>query len=335
MKPQIPAQWRDPHHWPWIFWIWLAMIAASRAKPVWNWFRRKRASSWPVTIGKVESASVDERKGFLSSLSSRGDHDDHFAKLNYSYSVAGTSGAGVYKRRFFSEADAWEFIRDLKGKPVTVHYNPNKTSSSALLEQSVETLTQTRAPLAPGGIVLSNSANEISPFLSQFLWVFIAVAVVGLIASVCVHIEAVMGRLVLPEAFFFLLHVGVFVVWFPAIFIARKRTRGVSRSDFWKVVLKGSPEWVRYAVYGLFAYAFLNFLYFMMVQFPSGNGPGHPSTVEWQGFSSYWIVFYSVALATLYTEAKSNENAARCANGHRMSANANFCTRCGASAVRN
>lgn len=59
-----------------------------------------------------------------------------------------------------------------------------------------------------------------------------------------------MGKRVAPEFFFWLLHIGIFVVWIPAIFAAQRLVGNVSRKDFWKVVLIGSPDWMRYMVYG-------------------------------------------------------------------------------------
>jgi hypothetical protein len=289
----------------------------------------------PVTIGKIESVSVNEPKPFFTSMELSKSPSSYSAKIVYSYSVAGTLGSGTYRREFGLKDEAWEFVRDLKGKPVAVNYKPNKPSNSVLTEQSVESLLQSRAPRPPDEILTYASANAVPPFLSPFLWFFVALSAVGLIVSVWVHVAAVMGRLVVPEPFFFLIHLGIFVVWIPAIMVSKQRLGNLRRKDYWKEISKGSPEWVRYGVYGLFAYAFLNFLYFMKTQLPNGDKSGPPSAAVWRGFSGHWMVFYSVALAILYTAAKSNDNVPRCANGHPLSANSNFCTRCGASAVRN
>jgi hypothetical protein len=88
-----------------------------------------------------------------------------------------------------------------------------------------------------------------------------------------------MGRRVAPEAFFWILHVGIFVVWFPAVLTARSVVDNVNRRDFWKVVLRGSPEWMRYMVHGFFGYAFVNFLLFMTNAPTGNNGPNPPAAV--------------------------------------------------------
>lgn len=184
-----------------------------------------------MTTGQIESATVEKSKGFLVSSTPRGGSLAYVAEIGYSYSVAGQTEAGFYKRELSTEEEAWEFVRDLKGKPVAVHYNPNKPATSTLSEQSVETLLQTRAPRPAGEVFASDSAKSISPLLSPFLWVFVALSAAGLVISLWVHLGAVMGRRVAPEAFFWILHVGIFVVWFPAIWVAQKRFGNLQRKD--------------------------------------------------------------------------------------------------------
>ena len=55
-------------------------------------------------------------------------------------SLAGTLNSGFYKRDCASEGEANEFVRDLQGKPVAIHYNVGKPSSSALLESDLESV---------------------------------------------------------------------------------------------------------------------------------------------------------------------------------------------------
>src|SRR6185369_13985049 len=88
--------------------------------------------------------------------------------------------------------------------------------------------------------------------------VFVWLSGIGLLLSLWVHIGALMGRNV-PSAFW-VLHVGIFVVWFPAVLVAQRLVGNASRKDFWKVILKEAPDWVRYVMYVLFAYEFVNFM---------------------------------------------------------------------------
>jgi hypothetical protein len=86
---------------------------------------------------------------------------------------------------------------------------------------------------------------------------------IGLVVSLWVHRGAVVGRRVAPETFFWMLQVGIFVVWFPTVFVGQRLVGNVNRKDLWKVVLKDSPGWMRYMVYGFFGYAAVNLSLFM------------------------------------------------------------------------
>jgi hypothetical protein len=102
----------------------------------------------------------------------------YFAELGYSYSVAGSSHSGRYKREFPTEHEAEEFVRDLKGKPVAVHCNSTSPSSSALLEPDIDVPLQNRAP-APAADFPS-AANSVPDWIRPFLWVLVLLSGVGL-----------------------------------------------------------------------------------------------------------------------------------------------------------
>lgn len=327
-----PFRWVDPHTWPWFVCVWLALTAAGWLKPLWPWSQRNRAESWPIATGQIESVSITESKRKFISSTPRGNSPKFVVELDYSYWAAGKAETGLYKREFSTGAEALEFQRDLKGKPVAVHYNPNKPSKSTLSESSIETLLQTRVPKPAADLILSMPTSSIPPLVSQFLWVFVVFSAVGLIVSLWVHLGAVMGRRVVPEAFFWILHVGIFVVWFPAVLVAKQRVGNLQRKEFWKAVLQGSPEWMRYMVYGFLGYAVINFTLFMF-QAPTGGGDANPPAIVWRGFSGHWMAFYSAALAILYSAASENKTARRCVNGHPVLTNANFCSRCGQSVM--
>ena len=148
------------------------------------------------------------------------------------------------------------------------------------------------------GRILGDRGDQ--AWIRPFLPVFIAISAVGLILSLWVHLGAVMGQRVAPEAFFWILHIGIFIVWFPAVFLAQKLVRNVNRKDFWKAVLKDAPLWMRYMIYGFLGYAIVNFLFFM-VNAPGGGSGANPHAAVWRGFSGHWMVFYSAALAILYS----------------------------------
>jgi hypothetical protein len=108
--------------------------------------QRNRAESWPIATGQIESASIAESKSKFFSSTPRGNSPTIVVELGYSYSVAGNVDGGIYKRDFATDEEALEFQRDLKGRPVAVHYNPSKPSKSRLSESSIETVLQTRSP---------------------------------------------------------------------------------------------------------------------------------------------------------------------------------------------
>lgn len=217
----------------------------------------------------MEFASVSEAKRFFISTAPRGSSPRYVGELGYSYFVAGSTYAGRYKREFGSEEEALEFVRDLKGKPVAVQCHPSKPSTSTLQESSVETLLSTRPPKPPAEVELFKSAlaEDSLSWPKPVLWACVGLSAVGLVLSLWVHLGAVMGRRVAPEAFFWILHIGIFVVWLPTVLVARKRVGNRRSKDYWKLALQGSPEWMRYMVYGFFGYAFVNFALFVRLAF--------------------------------------------------------------------
>jgi len=325
-----PIRWTDPGTWPWFFYVWIALFLASGLKPLRRWIQRNRATRWPNVMGEIQSVAVNEPKPYLGFIPRR-NSPGHVAELGYAYSVAGKAEVGIYRREFWTAGEAWEFLRDLKGKTVAVQYNPDRPSSSTLSETSLDTLLHTRAP-NPAGEFSFAVVDAVPDWLKPFLQVLIGMAGLGLALSLWVHLGAVVGRQ--PAPFFWILHVGIFVVWFPTVLIARKQLGNVNRRDFWKVVLKSSPEWARYAVYGFFAYAVINFLMLSFQNRPTENNGANPPALEWRLFSGHWMAFYSAALAILSSAARQQANLLRCSNGHPVSPSANFCGRCGQPAIR-
>jgi hypothetical protein len=115
--------------------------------------------------------------------------------------------------------------------------------------------------------------------------------------------------------------------------VAQRQAGNLKRKDFWKIVLKGLPDWIRYLVYGFLGYAVVNFMIFF--QAPTGSdGGANPPAMVWRGFSGHWMVFYLAALAILYSAARQDGERVRCMNGHAVQTNANFCARCGQPVMR-
>ena len=157
-------------------------------------------------------------------------------------------------------------------------------------------------------------------------------AAIGFVLSVIAHVFGLLGILPPGGEFAMSLHVGIFVVWLPTVLVANRATKGTKKSDFWKEALLGCPAWMRTALYGVFGYAILNFIYFMAFSNKTkteGNGIS-PETIR--GFSGHWMVFYGAAFATLYSAIRRPEllKERTCRNGHSVSQSDAYCPQCGA-----
>jgi len=308
-----------------VVWVWLAFLLVSAVKPMWRKIKTRLVNSWPSVTGKIESVDVNEPKGFLGLKTSSTPR--YFAEITYSYGVDGNTYTGTNRREFGDQDEAWDFLRDLKGKAVVVHYNSRKPGASSLSEPSLEVLLQTRPPMPPGS---SRAATRtIPPWIRPFLWLFVCLSLLGLVLSLYVHINALTGKQM--PSIFWGLHVGIFVVWFPAVFVGHKRVGNTHRKDVWKVVLKGAPDWMRYMTYTLAFYAAFGSLLFMAIAPEKGHGANAPADV-WRGFSAMWMAFYFTAFAILYAAA-IQPLGPRCVSGHPLSSGQSFCPQCGQPAL--
>lgn len=166
-----------------------------------------------------------------------------------------------------------------------------------------------------------------------FLYPFMALAAVGLVLSLLVHIAALAG-LPVPGAAM-VLHIAIFVVWIPACFIANRRTQDVPQRDFWKATLRNCPRWMKRIVYALALYTIVNFTIFTVRTIarpqPKGNIP--PAVVR--SLSGHWMAFYAAAFAFLYSQLKAGrpERLRQCPAGHLLAESDALCPFCGAAPV--
>jgi hypothetical protein len=165
---------------------------------------------------------------------------------------------------------------------------------------------------------------------------FLALAVIGLILSLITHTAALLA---LPQPLgsaAWGLHLGIFVVWVPAIFVANWNGGNSRRKDSHDKAFRGCPVWMRLLTFGFFCYAFVNFLLFIPFAPPRGapRGPDAPPVV-FRGFSGHWMAFYSAAAATLYSALVVSRTgpARRCPKGHPVPPPALHCAVCGLAVV--
>jgi len=165
--------------------------------------------------------------------------------------------------------------------------------------------------------------------MTRILYPFLILSGFGLILSFIAHILSLYGRAIPGGELVWSLHIGVFVVWIPTVLVANRITKGAKRKDFWKIALSGCPTWMRQALYVLFAYAILNFIWFMNNTNNHTGVDAPPSVIR--GFSGHWMVFYAAAFATLYSVIHSPNllKKRKCPNGHAVSVTDSFCPNCG------
>jgi hypothetical protein len=167
--------------------------------------------------------------------------------------------------------------------------------------------------------------------LKSFLIAFSALAGIGLVLSLAVHLASLAGiALFGGEAF--ALHAGIFVVWIPTVIVAQRHTRDFKQKDFWKAALRGCPSWMKWLTGAFFAYAMVNFAYFFITTAVAGSKhSGSPDAATLRGFSGHWMAFYSAAMSVLYssTRIRSLDAGRQCVYGHPVGPLAKFCEQCG------
>ena len=172
--------------------------------------------------------------------------------------------------------------------------------------------------------------------MTALLTPFFVLSVIGLILSIIAHAAAVLG---LPQPLAgaaWGLHIGIFVVWLPAVLVSNRLVADFRQADFWKAALRGCPRWMRWLTFGFFCYALVNFLLFLAVAPPRGSGGGVDAPPEvFRGFSGHWMAFYSAAAAILYSAivVGKRDPAHRCLNGHPVSSSASHCETCGVPVI--
>jgi hypothetical protein len=164
------------------------------------------------------------------------------------------------------------------------------------------------------------------------------IAGLGFILGLIVHIVSLFG-IYLGEKipFIWVLHVGIFIVWLPAVLELRKNTElkqpnfgtMVNPFKFFGIIFKDTPKPVMIISVVFFFYAMINFFLFM--QAGQGGVPdimdgkyvihNHGSIIkelteteyfkmkanEIRGFSGHWMAFYGLAMGILWPKTDKQE----------------------------
>jgi hypothetical protein len=164
--------------------------------------------------------------------------------------------------------------------------------------------------------------------MTVLIYPFLALAVVGFVAVLAVHVGSLFGATYAFEHFLKFLGPGVFVVFVPMIFVMNQLSRDFKQKDVWRAALRGCPRWMRRAVWAIIGYAWAGFF-----ALPFLYGGGMDSTAnKARSMSATLLMFYLIPASVLYsaTRVRAFDESRRCLNGHHVSPFAKFCEECGA-----
>jgi hypothetical protein len=152
---------------------------------------------------------------------------------------------------------------------------------------------------------------------SAFRNVWLAIASIGLVLSLYVHLLSYFGVPVVQRApSLWLLHLGIFVVILPFALVKVGGSKQERKVSFWLRLFKEHPPWVLNLVYVLFLYAIINFL--VGLYLTSGGVPAivngqtvlashskilrvlspqefqYHQALAMRMFSGHWLLFYGI-----------------------------------------
>jgi hypothetical protein len=167
----------------------------------------------------------------------------------------------------------------------------------------------------------------------EFLLPFLALAAIGFLLSVIVHGYALAGLTSPLGGFAWGLHVGLFLVWLPAIVISKYSDHKTGLKRGGKGPFRGCPTWMKYLAYILNLYAFINFFLSTNLSLfaihPAKSQMGIMQTAR--AFSGGWAAFYYIGFAMLFSAYRLEPwtPCGECANGHRVPIGNPVCSACG------
>jgi len=173
--------------------------------------------------------------------------------------------------------------------------------------------------------------------VKALLYPFVLLSAVGLVLSLIVHTASLLGQPNPLGSAAWGLHIGIFIVWLPAVLVAQRHTRDFKQKDFWKAALRGCPKWMRGMTVAFFVYALVNFAIFFTSSLDQGSSDPAQEAAVFRGFSGHWMAFYSAALAILYSATRIHavDPKRRCVQGHTVGPLAKYCEECGSPVLEN
>lgn len=119
-----------------LFWLSISILLLAAALVLWLLKRQRlrKARSWPAQMGKIVSTDVR--------WESRGDKNSvYVAEAVYVFELDGSSHSDKIRRTFMFKGKAEKWVSNYpQGRPVTVHYNPEKYADCVMFEDEQEAM---------------------------------------------------------------------------------------------------------------------------------------------------------------------------------------------------
>lgn len=174
--------------------------------------------------------------------------------------------------------------------------------------------------------------------MNKYLFYF---AVTGWSLGLLVHVLSLADIDITDKVpFVWVLHLGIFVVWLPAVLALKKNeelkayqqsgfANTMNPFGFFKIIFKQTPNWMKLIAIVGFYYAILNFMFFMtsqtgtpvlrdgqyllenhgqLIRTLTEQEYHHFKANDVRGFSGHWIAFYGLAAAILFPFAQHTTN---------------------------
>jgi hypothetical protein len=278
--------WFEPRTWPFFAW-WMVLVLCLGYWPVaWRWWQKQRGQSWPTVPGKILYGSVEKKSGGRGGAY-------YNAQVFYEYLVDGLTYTGKSVRRMSDEDDANELIREIRGYAISVHVNPAKPKSSWMSDEEIDRIAAERPPDASPRV---QRDGRLTALRAVFALPLAFVALTGIVISGWIHYNAIMGKKVIDDAWFFAMHFACIVLFFPAIYLRTGKLQGS-----WKQMFNSNTRWLQWVLYVLGLYSTITFLYFMP-HFAQKGGAGVP-VATLAMFSTGWVDMFVASFAMLWTSA--------------------------------
>lgn len=260
---------------PWYVFPFVVIVAVLVLLGIWERLVRIRARNWPVVQGTIDSAKIDEYKG-------KSRH--WYGRLYYSFSVLGRRYTGRYSTRFSYQDDAENWIRDLQGKSVSVHYSSRFPALSVIADDDIKLLLASRGP-EPVAVPMATPApvERLTGWKRALGLVLMAVASVGFIVSAVIHMSAWLEQNFGSNQSWMPLHVFCVVTFLMTMSILPKGAR--RRSEVPEV-----KPWLGWLAGSVTIYGIANFILWMIIA-ANHHGDLQPSQ-EVRFFSGHWMMFF-------------------------------------------